>query len=394
MLVSISCDMSLQKKSVLTLAAIIAVAVLISGCSKSMAGQGAAPSAKVEVVTVQPEAVTLTRELPGRTTPFVIAEIRPQITGIVKERLFEEGGLVQAGQVLYQIDDATYQAAFNSAVATLNRAEASLALARTNAARTDALLKEKAVSQQDSDDAVAALRQAEADVGVAQAAVNNAKIQLGYTRIVSPITGVIGKSTVTKGALVTENQDSVLTTVRQLDPIYVDVTQSSREMLQMRREVASGTFKSAATLPVVLTLEDGSAYPLQGRLAFSEATVDETTGSTLLRVQVANPDKLLLPGMYVKATVGTGQRADAMLVPQRAVIRSADGSTTLMLVNAQGMVEVRPVALGETVGSRWIVEQGLKAGDRVIVEGLQFIGPGMPVTVETPENAKPTQAAQ
>jgi membrane fusion protein (multidrug efflux system) len=386
--------MSLQRKSALTLLIPFAFAVLLGGCSKGGAGQDGMPSAMVSVVEVRQEAVTLTRELPGRTTPYAVAEIRPQISGIVKDRLFEEGARVEAGQVLYQIDDATYKAAYDSAAASLNRAEATLALARTNANRTLALLKDKAVSQQDGDDAVAALRQAEADEGVARAALNNAKIQLDRTKIVSPITGYIGKSAVTKGALVTENQENALATVRQLDPIYIDVTQSSREMLEMRREMDSGTFKSADSLPVAIVLEDGSAYPQRGKLAFSEATVDETTGATLLRVQVANPDRLLLPGMYVRATVGMGMRPDALLVPQRAVTRSADGVASLMIVNEKGVVEPREVTLGPVTGNRWIVEKGLNAGDRVIVDGLQFVGPGMPVSVDTPATAKPEQAAR
>ena len=333
----------------------------------------------VAVVTLKPESVTLTRELPGRSTAYLIAEVRPQVNGIVAKRLFEEGGIVKAGQPLYQLDDATYRADANSAEAALVRAKATLVTAELNAKRSEQLVKIDAVSKQDDENAQAALREAQADVKAAQAAFERARVVLGYAQITSPITGRIGKSAVTQGALVTANQDAPLTTVQQFDPMYIDLTQSSAELLALRRALATGEIKGARDLPVTIVLEDGSKYEHAGKLQFSDVTVDPTTGSFGLRVVVPNPDYLLLPGMYVRAIVGDGQRHDALLVPQQGVTRDPQGHSTAMVVSADNKVEARRIQVTRTVGDKWLVDNGLAAGDRVIVEGLQKIRPGAPV---------------
>ena len=334
---------------------------------------GATP---VTVVTLQPESVTLTRELPGRTNPFLVAEVRPQVSGIVQKRLFTEGGLVKAGQALYQIDDATYRADFASAKASLARAQATLKSARLTAARSEELARIDAVSRQDNENAAAALDQAEADVKVAEAAVQSAGILVGYGRIAAPISGRIGKSSVTAGALVTANQAASLATVQQLDPIYVDLTQSSAELSALRKALAAGTLESAAEMPVTILMEDGARYSHDGKLAFSEVTVDPSTGSFALRVVVPNPDHVLLPGMYVRAVVGNGVRQNALLVPQQGVARDPRGNTTAMVVGAGNKVEVRPVQVSRTIADKWLVEGGLAAGDKVIVAGVQKVQPG------------------
>jgi len=351
------------------------------------------PPAEVGVVTLKSQAVTLTRELPGRTTPFLVAEVRPQVTGIVKERLFTEGGLVRAGQPLYQIDDATYRADVASARAALARAEASRESSDLNARRSAELVKIEAVSRQDHENAMAAAKQAEADVALARAALQRAEINLGYAQIKSPISGRIGRSSVTAGALVTANQEGSLATVQQLDPVYVDVTQSSSELLELRKQVAAGRIKEARDIPVEIVLEDGTRHKQPGKLAFSEATVDPTTGSYTLRVLVRNPDTVLLPGIYVRAIIGSGVRQEAILVPQRGIARDPKGNTTAMLLNAEGNVEARPVKVSRTVGDQWLVEEGLAAGERVIVEGLQKIQPGKPARVAQPAPAKAPPAA-
>lgn len=330
----------------------------------------------VTVVTLQPESVTLTRELPGRTNPFLVAELRPQVSGIVQKRLFTEGGLVKAGQALYQIDDATYRADFASAKASLARAQATLKSARLTAARSEELARIDAVSRQDNENAAAALDQAEADVKVAEAAVQSAGILVGYGRIAAPISGRIGKSSVTAGALVTANQAASLATVQQLDPIYVDLTQSSAELSALRKALAAGTLESAAEMPVTILMEDGARYSHDGKLAFSEVTVDPSTGSFALRVVVPNPDHVLLPGMYVRAVVGNGVRQNALLVPQQGVARDPRGNTTAMVVGAGNKVEVRPVQVSRTIADKWLVEGGLAAGDKVIVAGVQKVQPG------------------
>jgi membrane fusion protein (multidrug efflux system) len=371
---------------------LMAVLCMLPACSRTAAPLEGSAAVPVTVVTLAPESVTLKRELPGRTTPFVVAEVRPQVNGIVARRLFTEGGLVKAGEPLYQIEDATYRADEESASASLSRAEATLVTAQLNARRSADLVKIDAVSKQDDENAAAALRQAEADVKSARAAADRARVVLGYARITSPISGRIGKSTVTQGALVTANQDAALATVQQLDPIYVDVTQSSAELLELRRALAAGTLKGARDLPVQILLEDGSRYEHDGKLAFSDVTVDPTTGSFALRVVVPNPDHILLPGMYVRAVVGDGERDNALLVPQQGVTHDQKGQTTAMVVGKDGKVELRAVRVSRAIGDKWLVEEGLAAGDQVIVEGLQKIRPDATVQA-TEAGVAPTAAA-
>lgn len=368
---------------------LLAVSIALTACGGTTPPPQP-PAPAVTVVTLKPEAVTLTRELPGRTNPYLVAEVRPQVTGIVQDQLFAEGGRVDAGQALYQLDDATYRANYNSARASLARAEAALKVARLNATRAEELAKTGVISTQDHENAVAALQQAEADVEVAKAALASSRVVLGYARITTPIAGRIGKSSVTKGALVTANQDETLATVQQLDPIYVDLTQSASELLQLRREIIAGTLSEASDVPVTILLEDGSHYPHPGKMKFTDVTVDPTTGSYLLRVVVPNPDDLLLPGMYVRALVSGGKRRDGLLVPQQGITRDPKGHATAMVVGEDGKVEPRVVQVSRTVGDRWLVDSGLAAGDRVIIEGLQKVRPGVPVQAS---EAEPVSAA-
>lgn len=370
--------------------AVAASALLLAACTGGKE-QGAAPGAgappqapAVTVMTVATASVPMVTELPGRTTPYLIAELRPQVTGILTERAFKEGSEVKSGQVLYRIDAAPYQAAFDSARASLARAEANAQAARIKAQRHAGLVKIDAISKQANDDAQAALKQAQAEVAAAKAAVDKAKIDLDYTRLKSPIAGRIGRSAVTAGALVTANQAQALATVQQLDPIYVDLTQSSAEMLRMRGEIAAGRLQPGAggEVPVKLILEDGSEYAAEGRLALSEVTVDEGTGSVTLRAQFPNADGVLLPGMYVRARLPQGTRSEAILVPHKALSRDPLGNALVMVVNAESKVEARPVKVAQSLGSDWVVTSGLAAGERVIVEGLQKVRPGAPVQAQ------------
>ena len=372
------------------------LASVVAACSSEAPPAQAPPPPVVTVQTLETESVTLTRELPGRTRPSLVAEVRPQVTGIVARRLFEEGAEVEAGQPLYQLDDATYRADVNTAQAQLNRAEATLKSARLTAARAASLAKINAVSDQEHEDATAALAQAEADVGAAKAALDAARVTLGYAHITAPISGRVGRSSVTQGALVTANQSEPLATLQQLDPMYIDVTQSSKELLELRQHVSAGRVQRVDDLPVTILLEDGTPYEHQGKLAFSEVTVDPSTGSFVLRVVVDNPDRLLLPGMYVRAVVGNAVRPDAILVPQQAVARDPKGQASVMVVNGESKVEQRPIEVSRAVGDRWLVENGLAAGDRVVVEGLQKASPGATVTVEEPgaKSASATTSAQ
>lgn len=383
-------------------AAVVALgALFLAACSGGKEqgvaqGAGGPPQAPVvTVMTVATSSVPMVVELPGRTTPYLIAELRPQVTGIVTQRAFNEGSEVKAGQVLYRIDDAPYQAAHDSAKAALARAEANAQVARIKAERHAALAKIEAVSKQANDDAQAALKQAQAEAAAARAALDKARIDLDYTRLKSPISGRIGRSTVTAGALVTANQAQALATVQQLDPIYVDLTQSSAEMLRLRREIAAGRLQAGAKgeVPVKLILEDGSEYAAEGRLALSEVTVDEGTGSVTLRAQFPNADGVLLPGMYVRARLPQGTRSEAIRVPHKALSRDPRGNALVMLVDAEGKVEARPVQVAQSLGSDWVVTSGLAAGERIIVEGLQKIRPG--ATVQAQEaGASPPAAGQ
>ena len=372
-------------------AAVALSALVLAACSGGKEQQGGAPGAgappqapAVTVMTVASGSVPMVTELPGRTTPYLIAELRPQVTGILTQRAFDEGSEVKAGQVLYRIDDAPYQAAHDSAKAALARAEANAQVARIKAERHAGLVKIDAVSKQANDDTQAALKQAQAEVAAAKAALDKARIDLDYTRLKSPISGRIGRSAVTPGALVTANQVQALATVQQLDPIYVDLTQSSADMLRMRAEIAAGRMQTGAKgeVPVKLILEDGSEYAVEGRLALSEVTVDEGTGSVTLRAKFSNADGVLLPGMYVRARLPQGTRSDAILVPHKALSRDPLGNALVMVVNAESKVEARPVKVAQSLASDWVVTGGLAAGERIIVEGLQKARPGAPVQAQ------------
>lgn len=356
---------------------LVVAGALLAACSDGGAPPQMPPPA-VTVVTLQAEEVTLTRELPGRTRAYRVAEVRPQVSGIVRERLFEEGERVEAGAPLYQLDDATYRADAASARAALARAEAALESARLQAERADELARIDAISRQEHENATAALRLAEADLAVARAALERSDVVLGYAEVRAPIAGFTGRSMVTPGALVTANQAEPMTTVHQLDPIYVDLSQSSGELLALRQALASGDARRNEA-PVTILLEDGSRYPHEGRLTFSGVAVDPSTGSFEIRVEVPNPEHLLMPGMYVRAQLSTAVVEQGVLVPQQAVQRDPRGNASAMVVNADGQVELRPVQVGRAVGDRWLVEGGLAAGDRVIVEGLQKVQPGIAV---------------
>lgn len=387
-----------RKSFAVTLTA-IASALILSACgqAKAPAGmpQGAGAPPEVGVFTVQTQTVPVTSELSGRTVANVIAEIRPQIGGVVQQRLFREGGEVKAGELLYQIDPSLYQASYDSAKAGLAKAEANLMSVRLKAERYQDLLSDKAVSQQAADDATAALRQAEADVAAGKAAVESARINLAYTRVVSPINGRISKSSITQGALVTANQATALATVQQLDPINVDVTQTAREILQMKQALEDGRIKGSGTgqAKVKLILDDGTPYPIEGKLAFSEVTVDAGTGSVTLRATFPNPKLNLLPGMYVRAVIEQGVRENSIVVPQQGVAHDPQGNAVGMVVNAEGKVEARPLKTERAIGNQWLVTEGLKEGDKLIVEGLQKARPGSPVTaVPAGEKAPAPQA--
>ncbi len=361
----------------------LAVAVLVSGCGKAQAPQSARPAGAVEVgvVTVHPERVVLTTELPGRTAAYLIAEVRPQVNGLIQERKFVEGSTVQAGSLLYQIDPAPYEAAHEQAKAALTVAEANLPPARLRAERMKGLAEIRATGQQDSDEATAALLRAEAGITSARATVESARINLAYTPLKAPITGRTGKSSVTPGALVTAYQPTSLVTIQQLDPIYVDVTQSSSDLLRLRRSLQSGQMTRAGAVEgqVKLLLEDGTRYSREGKLQFRDVTVDPTTGSVVLRMVFPNPEAVLLPGMFVRAVVDEGVLEQAILAPQQGVSRDVKGNTSVMVVDAAGKVAVRPIVVTRAIADRWLVTSGLSDGDRVIVDGLQRIRPGMPV---------------
>lgn len=373
----------------------LALTAALAACKGGEQGPPQGGPGQVTVVTLKAEPVTLTRELAGRATGYQMAEVRPQVSGIVARRLFTEGSVVKQGQPLYQLDDAAYRAQANSARAQLARAEASANAARLAARRSSELVKSRAISVQDDENAQAAWKQAEADVGAARAALDAANVTLGYARITAPISGQIGKSSVTQGALVSAGQAAALATISQLDPIYIDVSQSSAELLQLRRELADGRLEGASELPVDIVLEDGSTFAHKGTLEFSEVNVDPATGSYGLRVRVENPERVLMPGMYARAVLGSGVRQNAILAPMQGIARDAKGNTSAMVVDAEGKVAQRAVSVSRAIGDKWLVEDGLKAGDKVIVEGLQKIGVGMPVnaTEKGTEAAKPAAPA-
>ena len=371
-----------SKPAFAVLVSAIAVAMLsLTGCQESSAPQ-TQQTPQVGVVTLEAKPFALTSEVPGRTSAYRIAEVRPQVNGIIQKRLFTEGSEVKAGQQLYQIDPATYQAAFKSAQATQLSA-------KSLADRYKLLVADKAVSQQAYDEARAAALQAEA-------ALEQARIDLRYTKVMAPISGRIGRSAVTEGALVSNGQANAMATIQQLDPIYVDVTQSSKEQLRLRRDLAEGRLQKASdsAAKVALKLEDGSHYAHEGTLEFSEVAVDESTGSVTLRAVFPNPDHLLLPGMFVHAELVSGVKQNAILAPQQGVTRNQRGEPTAMVVGADNKVELRVLKADRTAGSAWLVEEGLNAGDRLITEGLQFVQPGAEVKAVPATNVKTEQPAQ
>ncbi len=379
----------------LGLATLLAALLATAGCSPSPPAAAPATPPQVGVHTVVAQRQAILAELPGRTSASQVAEIRPQVGGIVQRRLFTEGALVKAGQPLYQIDPASYQADVASAQAALAKTEATLAAARLTAARQAELLKIDAISRQLADDSQAALQQAQADVGVARATLDARRISLERTRISAPINGRTDLSSVTAGALVSAGQATALTTVQQLDPMVVDLVQSSAELLALKRELASGKLAKgdADEAPVRIVLEDGSAYPQPGKLKFSGVTVDKGTGAVTLRALVPNPDGVLLPGMFVRARLETAVAEQALLVPQQGVTRSAAGEAQALVVGAGGKVERRALTLGPAIGNRWLVEAGLKPGDQVITEGLQRVRVGQVVVATAAGAAKPAGAA-
>lgn len=356
-------------------------ATLTLACGKGRSGPPQQGPVEVGTVTVNPEKVVLTTELPGRTSPYLVAEVRPQVNGLIRERAFEEGSNVKAGALLYQIDPAPYQAAYDQAKAALAMAEANVPAARLRAERLKGLVEIKATGRQNYDDALAALQQAEASVAAARAAEESARINLSYTPIRAPIPGRTGKSSVTVGALVTGYQPVPLVVIQQLDPIYVDVTQSSAEILRLRQSLASGRLKRSGDgwSRVKLLLEDGTPYPLAGKLKFRDVTVDPTTGSVTLRMVFPNPDNVLLPGMFVRAIVEEGVNEEAILVPQQGVTRDQKGDPYALVAGKDGKVEQRMLTLDRALGDRWLVTKGLAAEDRVIVDGLQRVRPGTEV---------------
>ncbi|WP_323025921.1 efflux RND transporter periplasmic adaptor subunit [Castellaniella sp.] len=364
------------------LAVAIAACLVLTACQKEGANSASAVNTtpEVGVVTVQPQSVTLSTELPGRTTSYLVAEVRPQVGGILLKRLFEEGSEVKAGQPLYQIDPASYRA-------TLAKAEASLESVKLLSERYARLIRKKAISQQDYDDARSQFLQA-------KASADTARIDLGYTTITAPISGRIGRSSVTQGALLTANQTTALATVQQLNPIYVDVAQSSTELLRLKDDLAAGRIKNASDgqVEVRLQLENGKPYPQVGKLQFGEVSVDPGTGAVTLRAVFPNPEGTLLPGMFVRAQLQEGIREDALLVPQRGVTRDNAGQATALVVGADDKVEQRKVTVERTVGTNWLVSDGLKAGDRVIVDGVQNVQAGAQVKA-VPAKSTTHQAA-
>ncbi|NMC18919.1 MAG: efflux RND transporter periplasmic adaptor subunit [Thermogutta sp.] len=421
-------------------AAALFTPLFLAGCG-SRQGPPPPPTPEVAVVTVQPSRVALTSELQGRTAGYLVAEIRPQVNGLLQKRLFTEGAQVKAGEVLYQIDPAPYQAAVDQAkanlvaarktadrsraalqasMAKLQQYQAMLTLARTNLKRYENLLKTQAAAAIQRDQAAAevetaestlraaeaqiqhdreAVAEAEAAIKQAEAALRTAEINLGYTQITAPISGRIGRSNVTEGAIVTAYQPIPLATIQQFDPIYVDVPQSTAQLNELRRNLASGRLKDEGTDKVKIILEDGTTYPLEGSLQFRDVTVDPTMGSVIVRIVVPNPEGVLLPGMFVRAVIAEGVNEHAILVPQQAVMRGPRGNPLAMVVNADGKVEQRALSTERAVGDQWLVSAGLVQGERVIVEGVQKVRPGVAVKAipfegELTDAEKPVQTAR
>lgn len=364
-----------------------ALLLVAAGCKEQTpaAGPGAGaarPPQQVGVVTLKPQSVAITAELPGRITPYLVAEVRPQVAGIIRERVFKEGGEVKQNDVLYQIDPASYQAAYDNAVAALTRYEAAVPTAQSQLERYQALSRTNVVTEQQLEQATAALAQARADVAAGQANLVLARINLNYTKIVAPISGLIGKSTLNAGALVTANQTLALATIRQIDPIYVDLTQSSSNLLRLRRAIQAGTLKGDINnVPVKLVLEDGRPYEQQGKLEFADVSIDEATGTFTVRAVFPNKDRLLLPGMYVRAVIEEGVAVGSFLVPQQGVSRNPRGEAVALFVGKDDKVEQRVIGARRTIGAYWLVDNGVADGDRLIVEGTLKVRPGQPVSL-------------
>lgn len=380
----------MQTKSAHTASALLLLgALMLTGCGKE--DKHAGPPKKqpeVGVVRITPQAVTLTTELPGRTVAYRTAEVRPQVGGILQRRLFRETTQVKAGQPLYQIASAPFEATLKSAQASLARAEATLASNRLKVDRYRQLVSVNAISKQEYDDARASLRQNEAAIGEARAAIQAARINVGYTRVSAPISGQIGRSLVTEGALVTADQPTPLTTITQLDPIYVDISQPATELLRLRRELDSGKLQrvDGGAAKVHLILEDGSSYGQPGKMEITEVTVDPGTGAVVLRAVFPNSDRMLLPGMFVRARLQEGVRENAILAPQQGITRNPQGQPTALVVGLGNKVEQRVLKTERAVGNKWLVSEGLQSGDQLITEGLQFIHPGDVVRVKPATN--------
>jgi membrane fusion protein (multidrug efflux system) len=375
-----------SKDTFIVFTGLICICLILTGCGKPKeSAQGGV--SEVVVAVMQAERLPITTELPGRTSAALIAEVRPQVSGIVQKRLFNEGDNVHASQPLYQIDPSSYEAAYSGAKATLARAEANAVSIGNRVERYKELVAVNAVSRQEYDDAVASLKQAQAEIEAQKATVENTRINLNYTCVVAPISGRIGKSNVTVGALATAYQPLAFTTIQQIDPIYVDVTQSSADRLRIQKNISTGRLKSGGPdqARVKLLLEDGTPYSSEGTLKFSDITVDPSTGSFTLRMVFSNPKNILLPGMYVRSIIQEGVVEQAILAPQEAVSRDPKGNPVVLIVNAENKVEQRMVTADRAIGDKWYVSSGLKAGDRVIVEGLQKVRPGVPVKIVSPD---------
>lgn len=377
---------------------ILALSFVLAACEKEQQQQKAAtppPAQEVATITIAPQEVMLTTELPGRTSAHLVAEIRPQVTGIIKERLFEEGSDVKAGDLLYQIDPAPFQATYNNQKAGLAKAKAVLATTEAKAERYKSLLAAKTISQQDYDDVVASLGQAKAEVDYWVALVEKAHIDLAYTRVTAPISGRIGKSSVTVGALATAYQQQALTTIQQLDPIYVDVPQSSSELLRLERKLKNGSMQTSESqrTSVKLLLEDGTPYAQEGTFQFRDVTVDTTTGSVSLRIVFPNPEQMLLPGMFVRAVIQEGFVKEAMLIPQQAVSRDPKGNPLALTLDQDGAVRQHMLTLDRAIDDHWLVASGLNWGDQLIVEGLQKVRAGSKAKAVPFEEQAPAQPA-
>ena len=375
--------MSTRKTITIALMCALASTAMLTGCKDDAANSQAAaqhqmPPTEIMYVTAKAGDHMLETVLSGRTSAFYEAEVRPQVNGILQKKLFKDGAEVKVGEQLYQIDDAPYLAAIKSAEATVAQAQAALSKAAADAKRSTELLKVNAVSKQSDDAAQAALKSARANLQAAKAQLTNAKINLTYTKVLSPITGRISRSEFTEGALMSAYQTQPLTRVQQLDPIYVDVTQTADDLIRIRRDIASGALKTDAdgNARVVLKYDDGTTYAHEGRLTFTDVTVNESTGTVNLRAIFPNPDKVLLPGLYVRAQLIEGIRPDSIVVPMQCVIRDAKGNATVYVVNAENKIEVRPIVATRTIGSSWLVDSGLKNGDRIVFQGFQRIRPG------------------